>query len=286
MVDRYRIDAILSDNRYGLAHPSVTSVFITHQLEIRTGYGRIANRITQRILYRLMDRFQQIWVPDTEATPSLAGALSHPHDPPAVPIQYIGVLNRLAAIEPDTPKMPKQLLVLLSGPEPQRSLLEAILLKQVASLSEQLVLVRGLPATANAAKRSELTEPSLSLLYGPSRIKIFDHLTTDQLQQLLPSVEYIICRSGYTTLMEMIPLQKKLLLIPTPGQPEQTYLASYADSQQYAPQFSQQGFSIEHALRVARQYPYSFPAHFEHTTRQTVVARFVDQLRQQRNGSR
>jgi UDP:flavonoid glycosyltransferase YjiC (YdhE family) len=292
-VRRYHINAIISDNRYGLAHPNVPAVIITHQLGIRTGYGRLADRLARQLLYRYINRYQAVWVPDVGKEPSLAGALSHPLQVPAIPLHYIGMLNRLSMAQPQPAPADGPVLVLLSGPEPQRTILEKIILEQAASYTEQLIVVRGLPTSAsnNTANNDANEEPpptppnSLALLYGVSRVKLFDHLSAADLQALLPTVSYIICRSGYTTLMEMIPLQKKLLLIPTPGQPEQTYLAAHADHLQYAPQFSQHTFSIVQALQTARQYPYLLPTHFSESTRHTTVTRWIEALKSNRPDS-
>jgi UDP:flavonoid glycosyltransferase YjiC (YdhE family) len=284
-VQRYKIDAIISDNRYGLSHPNIPAVLITHQLGIRTGYGQLADRLVQQFLYRYINRYQEVWVPDRQTEPMLAGALSHPHHLPSAPLEYIGVLNRLKTNAPDAASETTQLLVLLSGPEPQRTLLEKIILKQAASFTGQLLLVRGLPSSQPNNPATASVDPSLAMLYGVARVRIVDHLTTAQLQQVLPSADFIVCRSGYTTLMEMIPLQKKLLLIPTPGQPEQAYLADYADRQRYAPQFLQQNFSLGQAIQVANQYPYRFPAVFIETPRTAVVTRFIDQLKHRRSYS-
>ncbi|MFM8806643.1 MAG: glycosyltransferase [Sphingomonadales bacterium] len=288
-VRTYHINAIVSDNRYGLAHPKVPGVIITHQLNIRTGYGRWADQLAQQLLYHYIDRFNAVWVPDVPEEPSLAGDLSHPPKAPAIPLQYIGLLNRLATTIPQPAPEEGPVLVLLSGPEPQRTLLEKIILQQAASFGEQLIIVRGLPSAhsnevANKGPQ-QASAGSLALLYGVSRVTIFDHLSAADLQNLLSTVSYIICRSGYTTLMEMIPLQKKLVLIPTPGQPEQIYLAAHADRLQYAPQFSQRNFSIVQALQVARQYPYRLPTHFNDTVLHSTVSQWIDALKSSRPNS-
>jgi hypothetical protein len=289
---RYHLDAIIADNRYGLAHPSVPSVIITHQLGILTGWGHFLDRRIQQMIYRYIHRFQQVWVPDIAQEPSMAGVLSHPALLPAIPTQYIGLLNRLSPTPPETAAESASLLVLLSGPEPQRSLLEKIILDQAISYKGPLIVARGLPAPVNEDTSSTQLEQtkcisptSLALLYGISNIKIYDHLGADELQALLPTVSYIICRSGYTTLMEMIPLRKKLLLIPTPGQPEQTYLAHHADHQHYAPQFSQAQFSIQKAIAIGQQYPYRFPDHFNESPLHQIVSHWIAPISKSKENS-
>ncbi len=141
--ERERVDAVISDNRYGLYHADVFSVFITHQLLIRTPFGSRIDGILQRIQYRWLNRFSICWVPDLPGKDSLAGELSHPRQLPSIPVRYIGTLSRFEKKE----ILPGcDLLILLSGPEPQRTLLEKILLDQLSACPGKIILVRGLLA--------------------------------------------------------------------------------------------------------------------------------------------
>ncbi|HMI62268.1 MAG TPA: hypothetical protein VK518_15215, partial [Puia sp.] len=150
-VDRERPDLIISDNRYGLYSPGVVSIFMTHQLMIRTPLGPVADRILQRMNYAFIRRFSLCWVPDAEGPDGLAGELSHPVRLPDIPVRYIGWLSRFggeAGVDRGAgfdPKTGFDLLVLLSGPEPQRTVLEKKILEQVIDYPGQVVLVRGLP---------------------------------------------------------------------------------------------------------------------------------------------
>jgi predicted glycosyltransferase len=47
----------------------------------------------------------------------------------------------------------------------------------------------------------------------------------EELNQIICASEFVVARCGYSTIMDLIKLQKRALLIPTPGQPEQEYLA-------------------------------------------------------------
>ena len=282
IVAAYQIEAIISDNRYGMAHPAIPSVLITHQLGIQTGYGKQVDRWIQKVLYRFIDQYQSVWVPDVKEDPSLAGTLSHPVSYPTIPVEYVGMLNRFSRSNPKATTSSKEdrpVLVLLSGPEPQRTLLEKLILKQAASFNGSLIIVRGLPAVVNAQTVTNTDQQHLQELYGIPRVRQFDHLAATELQNLLQGVDYIVCRSGYTTLMEMIPLQKKLLLIPTPGQPEQQYLASYADQQRYAPFWNQDRFSLVAALEEASRYPYHFPDLLNNNALGPVVSSLLESLR-------
>jgi hypothetical protein len=145
--EREKPDAVISDNRYGLHHKGLFSVFITHQLRIRTPFGQRADRVLQRLQYRLLKRFSICWVPDLEEDPekdsfSLAGDLSHPEELPSIPLRYIGPLSRFEKKEVSDPC---DLLILLSGPEPQRTIFEKMILGQLPAYEGSVVLVRGLP---------------------------------------------------------------------------------------------------------------------------------------------
>src|SRR5205085_1156719 len=126
VAELYSVDLIISDNRYGLYHPKIHSVFITHQLHIKTPFGKGADRMLQKLNYRFINRFSECWIPDYPGKINLAGILSHPFHKPSIPVNYIGPLSRFQ-FRTGT-KMKNRLLIILSGPEPQRTLFEKILL--------------------------------------------------------------------------------------------------------------------------------------------------------------
>ncbi|MDB5253713.1 MAG: glycosyl transferase family 28 [Flaviaesturariibacter sp.] len=243
VIASHSIDAVISDNRYGLYCARVPSVIITHQLLVRTGLGKRANRLLQRIHYRFLARFSTCWVPDADGPGSLAGMLSHPRKMPPLHTRYIGVLSRL---RPAPPSTGGDLLVLLSGPEPQRTLLEDLVLRELAGSGSRAVVVRGLPGTAE-------------LRQAPPGITLINHLPAAQLEPLLRGAAMVVARSGYSTVMDLVTLRKKSVLIPTPGQTEQEYLATYLREQGYALCLPQSGFSLRVALEQAASFPYRFP---------------------------
>jgi len=212
------LDLIIADNRYGLRHPHIISVFITHQLLIKTSLGTLADRLIQQINYRYINRFNECWVPDAAGAINLAGALSHPAVLPATPLTYIGIQSRInKAVTPAT----HSLLILLSGPEPQRSIIENILLQQLTQYHYPAVLVRGLPGAS-------------AITNAPPGVTAFNHLAGSQLQHAINAADIIISRSGYSTIMDVLPLGKKCILVPTPGQAEQEYLATWLSHKNYA----------------------------------------------------
>ncbi|HEY0433402.1 MAG TPA: glycosyl transferase family 28, partial [Chitinophagaceae bacterium] len=119
-IRRLRIDAVISDNRFGLHNRRLPCIFITHQLAIRSGLRAAADRLATNINQRFISRFSGCWVPDHAGPLSLAGELSHPGRFPSITLQYIGPLSRLHATAGG--EVTGRLLILLSGPEPQRSI--------------------------------------------------------------------------------------------------------------------------------------------------------------------
>ena len=243
VLEKESFDLVISDNRPGFCNKKVHSVYITHQLSIQSGRGKFLDRLLQKLHFHFYKKFHSVWVPDTAGEENLSGALAHMHQP-AVQPNYIGLWSRFDF------KPVKQnssgLLILLSGPEPQRSVLEQKIINGLNRYSEPVILVRGLPAS-----NEQLTVPS--------HIEVFNHLSTSQLQQYMLQAQYIICRSGYSTVMDLIALNRKAILVPTPGQTEQEYLARYLLHKGYFPFVLQKEFDAEKALNTAAAFTYKNP---------------------------
>jgi uncharacterized protein (TIGR00661 family) len=236
-----KIDLIISDNRYGLHHETIPSIFITHQLRIKTAMGQLADGSLQKLNYSYIRRFTECWIPDAEGQHNLAGELSHPSLLPPVPIKYLGPLSRFRQINGSTPN--GDLLIILSGPEPQRTILENILLTElITGCQRSTILIRGLPG------KNQLPGDEYAML------KVFNHLPSSELNDLVNSARIIISRSGYSTVMDLLPLGKKCIFIPTPGQPEQAYLATYFQSRRLALSFPQYSFSLSKAMTEAEKF--------------------------------
>lgn len=208
-IKTHNINGIISDNRLGFCSNKIPSVYLTHQLLIKTGV-KIFDKIAQKIHYNFINKFSVCWVPDFEEEKSLAGELSHPKTFPNIPVQYIGPLSRFNNLNLS---VEFQLCILISGPEPQRSLFEKILLSQLHRCKEKMVMVRGLPDEENALNHSF------------ENLTIYNHLDAEKLNIVIAQSEMVLSRSGYSTIMDLITLNKKAILVPTPAQPEQEYLA-------------------------------------------------------------
>ncbi len=201
-------DIIISDNRYGIHSPNCYSVILTHQLEIQSGAGSFANRALMRAHYKQLAPFNEVWVPDIKEAPGLAGRLSHPTSTPTN-THYIGLLSQFAE-STTVVREEDYILALLSGPEPQRSILEQMLMNQYKQGMPELVIVGGVD-----------TMPQ----HLPEGIAYHTRMGGEELKNIISGASGIICRSGYSTIMDLIYLQKKPFMIPTPGQTEQEYLA-------------------------------------------------------------
>jgi len=215
-LDNNQWDLIISDNRYGLYTSRTKTVFITHQLGIISGFGRIGDLLLRNMLYKWINRFNICWIPDAAGDINIAGKLSHPSSMPNHHA-FIGPLSRLSKTKP---LADEHLLVLLSGPEPQRTILEKKLIEQLSNTSDTVVFVRGLPSSS-------------PLLKNIGSIRFENHLDATALSKLLSSAEAVICRSGYSSVMDLLKLKQRALLIPTPGQTEQVYLAKHLSNQQW-----------------------------------------------------
>lgn len=213
-IAQHGITEVVSDNCYGLWNREVFSIFITHQLNIQLPRElKFLKFPLNKIISFLISYYDECLIPDTADEFNYAGKLSHPANL-NTNFRYIGLLSRFNNVLPTTTKQHFDLLVILSGPEPQRSLLENKIVSLVNQLPISLCIVRGLPGVREKKTDSE-------------KITWLNHADDESLKTLLVNAKKIICRSGYSTIMDLATLRLKALLVPTPGQTEQEYLALY-----------------------------------------------------------
>lgn len=243
VIDNYEIDTVISDNRYGLYSKKIPCIFITHQLKIKAPY-RWMEKIIQKINYRFIEKFTACWVPDFIGEKNIAGQLSHPEKFPKTHLKYIGPLSRFR--RESSQELLYKYFFVLSGPEPQRSILERRILNIQNRLEGKILIVRGKPGDENAQKTYD-------------NFTMYDHLDTIQMQQAFLQSQFIISRSGYTTVMELLSLQKKSILIPTPGQTEQEYLAHHLMQQHWCYCCNQNDDLLYH-IQNAEKFNYKIPA--------------------------
>jgi UDP-N-acetylglucosamine transferase subunit ALG13 len=271
---QYSIDAVISDNRYGLHNKNLFCVFITHQLFIQSGsvsggswrntaIGRWIDRKIMNWNYSLIEKFSSCWVPDQEAAFSIAGLLSHPPVLPKIPIQYIGLLSRFQPPEKQGKK--NLLLILLSGPEPQRTQFEKILFKQLTQTTLETFVLRGLPGKDH------------QIPFIKTGIEIRNHASTDELSNMINESAFIIARAGYSTIMDLIRMKKNAILVPTPGQTEQEYLGHYLHEKKWMYTIPQKNFSLQSAIRAFQNTQLQLPEITE-TKLQIEVERFLKEI--------
>ncbi len=229
-IKKYEIDGIISDNRLGVYSKKVPSIFITHQLNVMTGN---TTWITSKLHQNIIKKFDECWVPDFEGTPNLTGKLGHIKKAD-FDLKYIGPLSRMKKKE-----LPIQfdLMIILSGPEPQRSLLEEKLKAEIHHYNKRVVFIKGI------VEKEQIKEQIENVTY-------YNFMNTRQLEQTFNESEIVLCRSGYTTIMDLAKLDKKAFFIPTPGQYEQEYLAEKLKKEGLVPYAKQNDFKIENLLEI------------------------------------
>ncbi len=269
IIPQYQIDAIISDNRFGFYHEGTPAVFITHQLCIQTGNSWL-DKIAQKINYNFIEHFDECWVPDSAGENNLAGKLSHPLSSPAVPVKYLGVLSRFKKINSTKNN---DLLIILSGPEPQRTIFENILLPQLKDIDDTTVLVRGLPIGGER------------IVSENDRLKIHDHLPAAELNELIQRSVHIVARCGYSTIMDLVSLQQKAILVPTPGQTEQEYLADHLMKRKLFFTCPQEGFSLSRSLKLAEAFDLTGHADTA-SLHEEIIKAWVEKLKTQLSVSR
>lgn len=261
IIEKYAIDAVISDNRFGLYSTNVPSIYITHQLNIKTGFY-LTDKIVTAIHRSFIKKFSVTWIPDFEKD-GLAGELSHPKKLPDNSL-YLGALSRFTSHQSVNKKY--NLLISLSGPEPQRTILENIILEQSQHRKETILLVRGLP------------DSSENLTPTSDRLKIVNHLTARELNIAFEEADIVIARSGYTTIMDLAKLNKKAILIPTPGQAEQVYLANYLMEKNYFYSVNQTDFLLNDALEKVAEFHFK-PLPFREEIFFQIISKFVASLK-------
>ena len=235
LIETKKIDLVISDNRFGLWTKKIPCVFITHQVMIKSPLGE---NILHRLNKSYTDKFTYCWVPDVEGTENLSGDLSHKFPLPKN-AKYIGVLSRFTNT---SFPVKDQLLVILSGPEPQRTLFERRVIHEIEKMKLNALIVQGITEKNN----SEMVN---------ANCKLTSNLKAADLQKEISSSKYILCRSGYSTIMDLAVLGKKnIIFVPTPGQTEQEYLAERFFRMNVAYSVSQKQFDLRKAVEECKNY--------------------------------
>lgn len=224
IIKEHAITGIISDNRLGVRSKKVPSVFITHQLTVLSGK---TTWISSKLHQFFISKFNECWVPDAEDKPNLTGKLGHLKDSD-LDVKYIGVLSRL---EKKELPIKYDLMVILSGPEPQRTFLEEKLIEELKDYKEKVVFIKG--KIEHEQKKEEI-----------DNVTFYNFMQTEELEKTFNESKFVLCRSGYTTVMDLAKLEKKAFFIPTPGQFEQEFLAKKYKREGILPMAKQDDFRI------------------------------------------
>ena len=229
-VGEYNLDGIISDNRPGVISKKVPSVFITHQLNVLSGSTTWFSGKLHRLI---IEKFTECWVPDFKGLTNLTGKLGHLTES-GLEVKYIGPLSRLKKV---ALPIKYNLMVLLSGPEPQRTHLEKILKKQVLGFKGKVIFISGVVAPEQKTSTA-------------GHVTFYNFMTRIQLEQAMNESALVLCRSGYTTIMDLAKLGKPAFFIPTPGQYEQEYLAKKFKKQGIFTYATQDKFEISNLFEA------------------------------------
>jgi UDP-N-acetylglucosamine:LPS N-acetylglucosamine transferase len=234
LVAEHNIHGIVADTRLGAYCKGIPSVFITHHVNVLCGN---ATEIASRMHRRFFKNFTQCWVPDVKNSPNLSGKMGHTEE--IIPnLKYIGTLSRLHKINAEEKKY--DLAVILSGAEPYRTQLEEKLSTELEKFDGTVVVIRG------------VMENAQHISYN-GHITTYNYMDSAGLEETLNRSELILCRPGYSNIMDLAKLCKKAFFIPTPDSEEQEYLAKRLKKANLAPSAKQHNFKISD-LEKAKMY--------------------------------
>ena len=251
IIEEKQIDLVISDNRYGLWTKKAPCIFISHQIMIKMprGFSFGFETLLYKIIRYFIKKYDECWIPDEEGIENLSGDLSHRY-PLLANTFFIGALSRFNISnateqynnETKEIKYEYDLMVTLSGPEPQRSIFEEKVLCQLKEFALKTLIVRGTPENKEDIKINE-------------NIEIVSHMKAKEMQEAMWSSKVILARSGYSTIMDLACLGKRAILVPTPGQTEQEYLANYHHKKKAIFAIEQEEFDLNKAFIEAEKYP-------------------------------
>ncbi len=266
VVDRYKIDGIISDHRYGCYHKQIYSALLIHQTYIQCPPSlKIFEPLLFELHRLLMKPFQNLLIPDYEGPDNLSGDLSHKRK--MTNMQFIGPLSHLSKPEADDGNVDYDLLIICSGPEPARTRFEKLMIEQLVHSNHTAVLVRGTEQPAEISAEMPFRVVNLA--------------DSQQLSELMNKSAMVICRAGYSSIMDLVAAGKNAILIPTPGQTEQEFLANYHSRAKRFYSVREKNFNLQKALLQARDYQNNFKPG-NHNQLKKAIANLLENIREQK----
>ena len=218
IIKNYNIDTIISDNRPGVFSKNVKSIYISHQVNVFTKEkNNLCSKILTNIHKKIIQKYDCCWVPDNFDS-EFAGRMSE--NPSKLNLKYIGILSRFQNFANYSLKQDSktyEIVAIVSGPEPQRSIFENIVLDKLRKENINSLIIRGLPQ-------------SKEVLENEANIDFLNHCSDSDFYNYLKKAKLIICRSGFSSILDMLVFNKNVIILPTPGQPVQEYLARRLNS--------------------------------------------------------
>ena len=239
IIKEKKIDAVISDNRFGLWSDDIPCVFMTHQLMIKSPFGE---KWIHELNKKYISKYAECWVPDVQSTVNLSGDLSHKFPLPEN-AKFMGVLSRFERDKFFPPQRNTDyydVMAIVSGTEPQRTIFEQLISKQFNETKLKTFLVAGKTEVYHGQKIANN--------------KYKSHLSSDKMQRQIFNSSIIVSRPGYSTVMDLAMLGKKAIFVPTPGQTEQEYLAKYFMENNIAFSMTQNKFDLNVALKESEKY--------------------------------
>lgn len=230
-IAEFDLQGIISDNRLGVYSKKIPSVLMTHQLNVLSGK---TTWISSKLHQYFIKKFTECWIPDKKENPNLTGKLGHLKNS-SLNLKYLGPLSRF---EKKNLPIKYDLMVILSGPEPQRTFLEQKLIKEIQSFDGKILFIKGIIESEQKIDQDE-------------NVTYYNFMTSSEIETAFNESEIVLCRSGYTTVMDLAKLQKKAFFIPTPGQFEQEYLARRLKRNGFLPYAKQDDFVIKNLSEVS-----------------------------------
>lgn len=243
IIKDFEIDIVVSDNRYGLFSKKAYCIVVTHQVFPSLPHViRWAEIPLHLILRVLLLRFHACWIPDfPDPLNNLSGRLSHRFRLPGN-ARFIGILSRFkdaAEMEIENPGKRYELVIIVSGPEPQRKVFRDLAISEAIKATGRVLIITG-----------SVENEALTGIHKHPHIEVVPHLETSVFRQVLLQAGIIVCRSGYSGIMDLVSLGRSAILVPTPGQCEQEYLAEYLSQKGWFSFIPQQAFSFEQVLKI------------------------------------
>jgi uncharacterized protein (TIGR00661 family) len=238
IINKNNVDLVISDGRFGLWSKEIPCVYLTHQLMVKFPKSL---KSFERVFYKwhchVIKRYTECWIPDFSGQPNLSGDLSHKYKAPSNS-HFIGSLSRFSKdLRKDSNAENYDLLVILSGPEPQRTIFEELVIEQISSMPRINTLIL-------QGKSEQTTDKQLT-----DHVRIVSHISAEDMNEAILSAKMILARPGYSTLMDLVTLGKRAILVPTPGQTEQEYLAEKVMKEKAFYCVNQQDLNLARALQ-------------------------------------